>query len=118
MPKGAAASPSLPDLEIPLKSFVFAAALAALLPAVGSAAPPQPEAANAAADAAAQVPRVGYRSVFQDTPTGVEEDRTDWRKANAEVGQFRRGHIDLLKWEAAQPRGSAPAEPTRPGHKH
>lgn len=122
MPKGAAASPSLPDLEIPLKSFVFAAALAALLPGVGGAAPPQPEAANAAAeaaaDAAAQVPRVGYRSVFQDTPTGVEEDRTDWRKANAEVGQFRRGHIDLLKWEAAQPRGSAPADPARPGHKH
>jgi hypothetical protein len=101
-----------------LKSFVLAAALAALLPAVGGTTPPQPEAADAAADAAAPVPRVTYRSVFQDTPTGVEEDRTDWRKANADVGQFQRGHIDLLKWEAAQPGGSAPAQPSPSGHKH
>lgn len=99
-----------------MKHFAFAAALAALLPALGMAAP---DADDAAADPAAPVPRVNYRSVFQDTPTGVEESRDDWRKANAEVGQFRRGHVDLLKWEAAQPGGGAPAAPAQaPKHKH
>jgi hypothetical protein len=107
-----------------LKRFVFAAAFAALLPALGIAAP---DAADAAADPAAPVPRVNYRSVFQDVPAGVEESREDWRKANAEVGQFRRGHIDLLKWEAAQPAeappsgngATSPAKPAPPSaHKH
>ena len=50
---------------------------------------------------AAPVPAVLYRSVFADTPTGVETEQADWKKANAEVGQFTRGHIDVLKWEAA-----------------
>jgi hypothetical protein len=35
---------------------------------------------------------------------------TDWRKANEAVGQFKRGHIDVLKWEAAQ----APAPEPEP----
>lgn len=26
----------------------------------------------------------------------------DWRQANQDVGQFARGHIDLLRWEASQ----------------
>ena len=47
----------------------------------------------------AAVPRTEYRSVFKDTPTGVEQETADWKKANASVGQFLRGHIDLLKWE-------------------
>lgn len=34
-------------------------------------------------------------------------EAVDWRKANEAVGQFKRGHIDLLKWEAAHP--SAPS---------
>ena len=54
------------------------------------------------ADAKVSVPAVVYRSVFADTPTGVEQETADWRKANAEVGQFRRGHVDILKWEAEQ----------------
>jgi len=29
-------------------------------------------------------------------------ESADWKKADAEVGQFRRGHIDILKWEAQQ----------------
>jgi hypothetical protein len=61
---------------------------------------------------------MAYRSVFQDTPTGVEQEAQDWRKANAEVGRFPRGHIDLLKWEQAQPTGTpavpAPAAPATP----
>ncbi len=55
-----------------------------------------------AADPAAQVPAVVYRSVFADTATGVEMESTDWKAANGAVGQFTNGHIDILKWEAAQ----------------
>jgi hypothetical protein len=43
-----------------------------------------------------------YRSVFIDTPTGVETEESDWKRANAEVGQFKRGHMDILRWEEAQ----------------
>lgn len=50
----------------------------------------------------APVPAVLYRSVFVDTPTGVETEELDWKKANAEVGQFKRGHVDILQWEARQ----------------
>lgn len=50
----------------------------------------------------AYAPPVAYRSVFADTPTGIESEETDWRKANAEVGQFKRGHMDILRWEEAQ----------------
>ncbi len=64
----------------------------------------------AAADPAAQVPAVVYRSVFADTPTGVEMESTDWKAANGAVGQFTNGHVDILKWEAAQEKkkGQAP----------
>lgn len=37
-------------------------------------------------DPAVFVPPARYRSVFADTPTGVEQDRVDWKKANADVG--------------------------------
>lgn len=63
-----------------------------------------------AADAASPVPAVAYRSVFTDTPKGVEAETLDWKAANAAVGQFTRGHVDILKWEAAQPR-RAPVTP-------
>ena len=51
---------------------------------------------------AAAVPAVRYRSVFVDMPKGVETEEADWRKANAEVGQFKRGHVDILQWENKQ----------------
>jgi hypothetical protein len=56
-------------------------------------------ATESAANPAAQVPPVSYRSVFRETSLGVEKDSADWRKANNEVGKFLRGHIDILKWE-------------------
>lgn len=72
------------------------------------------------ADPGASVPAPQYRSVFQDTPKGVEEGSDDWKKANAEVGRFPRGHADILKWENARqpaaPRPTAPAS-APPGHK-
>ncbi|MCZ4312936.1 hypothetical protein O4H66_05920 [Comamonadaceae bacterium G21597-S1] len=66
--------------------------------------------AQSPTDPAAPVPSVQYRSVFKDTPTGVETETLDWKAANAQVGQFLRGHIDILKWEAAQQK-HAPATP-------
>ena len=57
-------------------------------------------AADAVVDPAVVVPAVLYRSVFVDTPVGVESDEVDWRQANDDVGQFRRGHVDILKWES------------------
>jgi hypothetical protein len=38
---------------------------------------------------------------------GVAPPLVDWRGANDAVAQFKRGHIDLLKWESA----NLPAEP-------
>ena len=54
------------------------------------------------ANPSAFAPAARYRSVFKDTPAGVETDEADWKKANAEVGQFQRGHIDILRWESSQ----------------
>ena len=45
------------------------------------------------------VPPAGYQSTRADLPHGVEETRLDWRRSNDAVGQFKRGHIDLLKLE-------------------
>ena len=55
-----------------------------------------------ASDAASPVPALPYRSVFADLPKGVEEGSGDWKAANKAVGQFPRGHIDLLQWEKAR----------------
>ena len=56
----------------------------------------------AVTDASASVPPVVYQSVFNQSPTGVETKSVDWKKANAEVGQFKRGHVDILKWDESQ----------------
>ena len=61
-----------------------------------------------AADPGAAAPRPAYRSVFEGRPAGVEEGTIEWRKANADVARFPRGHADLLKWESGQQR-AAPA---------
>lgn len=42
----------------------------------------------------------------------------DWQRANATVGQYPRGHMDIVKWERAQQAGQAapgavPQEPVR-----
>jgi hypothetical protein len=63
------------------------------------------------ADPEAPVPTTPYRSALAGLPVGVETGSTGWSRANAEVGQFPRGHADILKWEAqqaAQPTASPP----------
>lgn len=57
---------------------------------------------QSAANPAASVPAASYQSVFANVPAGVETQSVDWKAANAEVGQFTRGHIDILKWEQSQ----------------
>ena len=84
-----------------------ALAAAASMAAPAQRPPPDPSQADA------KVPAPVYRSVFQDTPRGVSEDLEDWKKANAQVGQFPRGHADLLKWEAARQPSPVPATPPK-----
>lgn len=72
---------------------------------------PQPTAQAANPDT--PVPPALYRSVFAGLPTGVEQTSLDWKKANADVGQFKRGHLDLLKWEQEQAKAQ-PKAPDRP----
>ncbi|BDT67818.1 hypothetical protein os1_19960 [Comamonadaceae bacterium OS-1] len=62
--------------------------------------------AQSPADPSVRVPTVTYRSVFADTPAGVEARPLDWRRANADVAQFPRGHADVLKWEQAAARAT------------
>lgn len=70
---------------------------------------------TSATDPAGSIPAVLYRSVFTDTPKGVETESLDWRAANAEVGQNLRGHMDILKWEAAQAKAQAAKQPAPAG---
>jgi hypothetical protein len=67
-----------------------------------------------ASSPATPVPSVEYRSPFQDIPKGVETNVVDWKASNTAVGQFKRGHIDLLKWEAEQSRSKTPAAGSKP----
>ena len=46
-----------------------------------------------------------------DNPA-LSEARQQWREANERVGEFPRGHIDLLKWEQRHlPPAATPARP-------
>jgi len=92
-------------LESQLNNILYrGAALLCLLPLTAVA-------QTNATDPAATAPAVLYRSVFTDTPKGVENESLDWRAANAEVGQNLRGHMDILKWEAAQAKAQAAKQP-------
>ena len=61
-----------------------------------------PRPTEQAANPASPVPAALYSSAFTGLPTGVEPTSDGWKKSNAAVGQFPRGHADLLKWEQAQ----------------
>lgn len=71
-----------------------------------------------ASESRTPVPPTSYRSVFADLPQGVETTALDWRAANANVGQFKRGHMDVLKWEQSQATKAqtAPADTKPPSH--
>ncbi len=88
---------------VPLCAWVWHSAGAQTAPA-----PTPAPTAQTAANPAAPVPAVAYRSVFKETSLGVEKDNEDWRKANNEVGKFLRGHVDILKWEEQENAKRAP----------
>jgi len=76
--------------------------LSALLAGAAQAAPPSAPAAPLAK------PSIAWPA---DDPALGERD---WREANDTVGRFERGHIDLLRWEAANLPEAAEATDTRP----
>lgn len=47
--------------------------------------------------------------------SGAAPELQDWRAANDAVAQFKRGHIDLLKWERANLATAPAAAPGQPG---
>lgn len=82
-----------------MKNFSY---LAMAILGITTFAPLKTLAQAAVTDPSATVLPVVYQSVFNESPTGVETKSVDWKKANAEVGQFKRGHVDILKWEESQ----------------
>ena len=74
-----------------------------------------PQPALQAASPQARVPVANYQSALRGLPQGVESQSADWRSANDTVGQFKRGHIDLLKLENAPPaQPGAQQSPSQP----
>ena len=80
---------------------------------LAQSAPEKTTAATAAADPAAPVPALHYQSALVYSPRGVTQGTDDWAAANARVGQFARGHADILKAEQAQGMGQ-PAKSDAP----
>jgi hypothetical protein len=76
---------------------------------------PDPTATLQASQPGTPVPPVLYRSSLSDLPRGVEQGETDWKTANANVGQYQRGHADLVQWEKDQARkNTAPSAGAKP----
>lgn len=69
---------------------------------LAQSAPEKTRAPSAVADADASVPALRYHSALVYSPRGVVQDQDDWAATNARVGQFARGHADILKAEQAQ----------------
>lgn len=85
------------------------------------------------ADPSAAVPPTVYRSALTPPHPEALAAPGDWRRLNADVGQFENGHMDIIKWEARNAAGArtpvpAPASPSAPapatgapsptGHQH
>lgn len=90
--------------------------LALALPLAGNAQALQQQAAMAAqTDGATPPPR--YRPMAPAGASARVTEPDDWKAANALVGQYPRGHRDIVRWEKAQAAVPAPAkspqEPTR-----
>ncbi len=69
--------------------------------------------AAAAAQPDAAAPPVRYVPMAPAGASGLMVEREDWKAANATVGQYRRGHMDIVRWEKAQARNPVPATPTQ-----
>lgn len=74
--------------------------------------------ADQSSKADAPVPSVTYRSVFRATTLGIEQEKVDWRKANEDVGKFKRGHMDILKQEEMDGKTTPPKAAPAAIHQH
>lgn len=87
------------------KIYPLLAVLACSAPALSQTVPQQ---AAAAVSPEAPVPAVPYHPLQAAGASALVTEGDDWKAANATVGQYPRGHADIVKWEKAQP---APQEP-------
>ena len=85
----------------------------------------QPSAQQSAADARSVFSPAAPTLALKHQPLPASGDIVaqpgDWKTANAAVGEFPRGHGDVLKWEKAQATAAGKAaEPAAPaqGHHH
>lgn len=92
------------------------ARLALLVPSLALAQNPPPlkafDFAGAAEGVAPTAPLV-YQGMALPRPA-PQLGTQDWRAANAAVGQFPRGHADIVGWEAAQAKGGSGANGAAP----
>lgn len=71
-----------------------------------------PQQAAAAATADVPVPAIAYQPLEPVGASALVQELQDWKAANAAVGQYPRGHRDIVKWEKAQLPAPAAAMPT------
>lgn len=89
----------------------YRCALLALAVPLWAGAQNVPQQAAAAVAPGAAVPPVPYQPMTG--LGGLVSERTDWKAANATVGQYPRGHQDVIKWEKAQDAAPAAAPVTQ-----
>ena len=87
-------------------------ATAANSPSQSSQPSPPSASAQVLNPAAATLPLI---SPALPVSTAVAQEITDWRAANAAVGEFKRGHADVVKWEKLQ---ASKASDTQPQQQH
>lgn len=71
-----------------------------------------PQQAAAAATADMPVPAIAYQPLEPVGASALVQELQDWKAASAAVGQYPRGHRDIVKWEKAQLPAPAAAMPT------
>ncbi len=109
--------PPAPRLRQPrnrLACFVLLVPLIAVPPALAQSAhthPGAPAAEPSAATAPLAHPAPPARTALAELPTGQT-----WQGAHHAVGQFPRGHADIVLWEQQQ--GTAPAVSSPSSHQH
>jgi hypothetical protein len=69
--------------------------------------------AAAAVSPSVPVPPVPYAPMAPVGASTLVQALDDWKGANATVGQYPRGHLDVIKWERAQD-AARPASPATP----
>jgi hypothetical protein len=111
-----------------MNKFGFIALLLSLVTCTAAAQPSTPSAAKgaklpSAATPKIAVPQVDYQSVFTDKPgqpakpanaataADTKNAAQNWSNANRDVGQFKRGHVDILKWEETHNHSAPKAAP-------